>query len=854
MSDQRTRREFLAAAAVGAGAVLPAVLAGHNMVLASESEAPGPAGAAPAGEKVLQRPATAVASCSFQRPTTYSNINQASWENILADGPFQYVPPLTVHLPIQPIHSRDFVYVDAALNACRRRVFPGVSSHDKASYQNARKQELLLVQFALDNPPFVPDLRLSRLSLEDGKYPVAHASYYAWERYYEFEYFCSAVDDEQSILWVCVSVTNQSEKPQPAHVWAKVNVQRECDLFDDTFDETYTPFYWDQSKWRPCTRIKLNESAILLDSKPMGKVAANEWTVEWKDAVQSADKQYNLKYGYDHPYFVPPNMRLKDIQDVIHFSTRLAPGEKRSFALALLVNYEGATAENQASLGRAEPQQGRAAALRQLQLECADDHTRMVFPIENRDKIFTELQLSTLQLLVQFPGEKALMPSQGGSLDRHFVWVWEAAFMLRPMLRLGHFGPVRRALDFIFSLQDGGSPPEGKLTTTAGAVGTTGPRWLNATGSALALAADYCLYSQDEDFLRGYMAKIVKGMDWIVGELRATRKLNADGTRSAYYGLMPFGRGTDADTGYIVAFTDAFTFWGLEKAVTLLERRQHPRAAEFRRELETYRGDLAAAVQAMTRPDGFIARQILTGTNTRKYQPFDAICGAANLAYTGCLDVQSEPFRRYVAYFEENLMDGFFAGHINCDVAYVGVGEFNWHYIYLCLGEWKKAFAAMRTNIRYGMTQDTYQVQERFSRRDPNFTPWQPNGSGNGRMLEMMLNCIYFEHDGVATLLGGVPFAWLVDNCLTSLTDLYTTRGKVSIDARMLDSERCRLTVEASAGDVLPPRIRLPEHFEASNVPAALTSEGGGVFKLKGEMREFSLILQKGAHRGSSNE
>ncbi len=845
MNHQHTRREFLAAAALGAGAIVPAVLAGRSLAQTGPPEAPGTPAASSAGpQPAPQPPATAAPTCSGGRPTTYVNINQASWETILSEGPFEYIPPLTVHLPLQPVHSRDFLYVDSALNACRRRVYPGVSSRDKASRQNARKEELLLVQFALDNPPFVPDFRLSRLSLAEGKYPLAHATYYAWERFYEFDYFCCAVDDQQGILWVSVSVTNQSGKPQPAHVRVKVNLQRECDLFDDTFDETYTPFYWDQNKWRPCTRVKLKDDAILLDSAPIGKIVANDWTGQWEDSVQSTDKQYNLKYGYDHPYFVPPNMRLKDLQDVVHFSAAGA-GRETDVCPGPADELRGRDGRTPGVAGRSEPQQARAAALRQFQLQCADEHTRLAFPLGNWDKIFTELQLSTLQLLVQFPGKKDFMPSQGGSLDRHFVWVWEAAFMLLPMLRLGHFGPVRRALDFIFSLQDGGSPPEGKLTTTEGAVGTTGPRWLNSTGSALALAADYCLYSQDEDFLGEYLEKIVKAMGWIVGEIRATRKLDADGTRPPYYGLMPFGRGTDADMGYIVAFTDAYTFWGFEKAVTLLERRQHPGAAEFRKELETYRDDLARAIQAMTRPDGFIERQLIVGPGTRRYPPFDAICGAANLAYVGCLDVHGERFRRYMAYVEENMMDGFFAGHINQDTVYIGVGEFNWQHAYLRLGEWKKAFAALRTNLRYGMTQDTFQVQERFSRRDPAFTPWQPNGSGNGRMLEMMLNAIYFEHDGMATLLGGVPFAWLAGNCLTSLSDLYTTRGKLSIDARMVDEERCRLTVSASAGDVLPRKIRLPGHFELGDVPPSLVREEGGTLRAGGALREFSLMLRK---------
>lgn len=42
-------------------------------------------------------------------------------------------------------------------------------------------------------------------------------------------------------------------------------------------------------------------------------------------------------------------------------------------------------------------------------------------------------------------------------------------------------------------------------------------------------------------------------MGWTVGELRATRKLNPDGSRPLHYGLMPFGCATDGDIGRIVA-------------------------------------------------------------------------------------------------------------------------------------------------------------------------------------------------------------------------------------------------------------------------------------------------------------
>ena len=518
MSDQRTRREFLAVAAIGAGSTLPAVFSGRGAAQAGQPDSPARSGTIPAGDNGSQ-PTAADLNRDRQPPTTYANINQASWETILADNRLEFAPPLTIHLPVHPVHSRDFLHVDPALNVVRRRVYPGVSSRERASYLNARKQELFLVQFALGNPPFVPDFRLSRFSLEEGKYPLAHASYFAWDLAYDFEYFCRPVDETQSLLWVRVGVTNRGDKAETAHVRVKVNFQWECDIFDDTFDETYTPFYWDQTKWRPCTIVSLKDGTLLRESTPFGKIVPNDWTTEWEESFQCTDKTYNQKYGYDRPYFVSPVMRLKDLQDVVHFSTDLKPGERRTFALVAADELREPHARPSGAAGAAEPQQGHADALQQFRSQCADDHTQLIFPAENWDRIFTSLQLSTLQCMVQFPGAKNLMPSQGGSLDRHMVWVWEAMYMLLPMLRLGHFKPVRQALDFVFSLQDGGSPPEGRLTTVAGAVGTTGPRWLNATGSALALAADYSLYSRDEDFLAEYLPKIVKAMGWIVGEI-----------------------------------------------------------------------------------------------------------------------------------------------------------------------------------------------------------------------------------------------------------------------------------------------------------------------------------------------
>jgi hypothetical protein len=773
---------------------------------------------------------------------TYSNIHKFTWGQLTEELKQPYHLPLTVHLPIQPLHSPDFIHVDAALNVSRRRIAQNLSLSDHAAFQKARESETFVVQFALDEGPFVPDARLSTMRLAEGKYPVAMADYFAWDLHYQFEYACRAIDGQQSLIWIFGKVTNERDCSQKAHVRVKVNFQRECDIFD----YHYVPFYWDNSKWLKCTSVGLDGNRILKEGKVIGKVSEGSFPYSWEKESHFGDGDYNVsgdtniwgKFNCEHPYFVTPSLRLKEIQDVIHFQDELKPGESRTFAIALLTNYEEIKAEHVAALNAAAWPADRNAAMAGFKAQVDGNRTSLLFPKNQWDSAFTELQLSTLQLLVRFPGSDGYTTTQGGTSERHFVWIWEATFMLLPMLRLGHFGPVRQGLEYMFTLQDGGCPPEGEFTTTEGSIGTTGPRWNNATGSALALAAEYYLLSRDEEFLESYLPKIVKAAGWITGEIRATRKLLPDGTRPPQFGLMPFGCATDGDVGYIVAFTDAYTFWGLNKTVRLLEEIQHERAAEFRKELEAYRDDIAQAIRTMIRADGFIERKIKDDNNII-LKKFDNICCALHLAFTGNMDVNSEEFLRFATYFETHLMDGFFAGRMDREIVYMSVGEYMWNHIYLLRGEWKKAFAAMQVNFQYGMTPDTFQVQERFSRRNCAFTPWQPNGSGNGRMLDMMLNALYFEHDGMVTLLGNIPFSWLIQNGKTALRELHTATGKVTLEVDAVDARQCRLRMTGS----LPGRIRFPDHFVVSSQNEAIVECGSGFFELREKTKEGVFLL-----------
>jgi hypothetical protein len=785
----------------------------------------------------------------------YDQVSRQSWAEILsAQTGYAYPTPLTVHLPLQPYHSRDLVHLDAALNVCRRRVVSGRQHH--ALFEDAKNTEVFLVQFALDNPPFVPDWRFSTIALAEERYPVARASYYAWELRYELEYSVMPLDEQQSILWINATITSECEKSKVAHLRVKTGFYQEADLFD----WHYVPFWWDASKWQHRPHVRFADLHLLRGKQRFGRVMPGDFTCCWEAKLADAPQRFtNSEFTTvretravftDSDYVLQGQgiapaaaQRLKKVRDVLHFQAELTPGAQARCSLAFLVNYEDVTPAHLATLAAATGEECRTAALAHFKQPFGGAVAALRLPANEWEPIFSMMQSSILQLLIALPGEIGLVPTQGGSSERHFVWVQEAACMLRPMIRLGHFAPVRRALDYFFSLQDGGTPPEGRFTSLAGAIGTTGPRWMNSTGAALEIAAEYYLCSRDAAFLAEYLPKILRAAEWILGEIRATRQIAADGKRPLGYGLMPFGHSTDCDHGRVVSFTDTYTYLGLRRAADLLAAIGHQRAAEFGHEADLYRHDILVAIDGLTRPDGFIERKIVTGEQGESYYSgFENVAGAIHFVYTGLLDARSPRFRRYCDYFEKHCATGEFLGNIDRDVAYMGIGEWLWQDAYLKAGEWKKAFLANQTNLKYGMTQDTLQVQERMSRFNPAFTPWQPKGSGSGKILEMMLKAVYFEDGDTAVLLGGIPWAWLQPHGL-ALTGLRLPQGGLAITVTPSPDGQAVLTLTFDRAPVWLKTIRLPEHFAVSATDLAAQPGATHCFTLDPIQTQFAFTL-----------
>jgi len=783
-------------------------------------------------------------SSFYYRKNIFSDLNSKSWLNLLEAKEFHYRPPYTINLLIQPVHSPSWIYVNPSMAVSRRYVSNGLTNNVEKTLA-AKCQEDMVMQFAFDDPAFMPNFNLTELSLKDNRYPIVSADYYANDIYYHVEYMVTSIDEIQNVLCVNVWVKNESASEKKAHVRVKLGYYPENEIFD----YHYIPFYWDNTKWRFYDKIFMKESDIFKDSKRIGQVMPGTMEVEWEPVKTYTDKNYeDILYPqvwFGSGYVLPP-YRLKNIQDVIYAHKSMKPNESVHFSLKLLVDDVNATEKQFNQLAILSPDKIKSKALSDFKKEISGEkETQLNFNKNNWSDIFSELQLSIKQLLIKYPGDTIYQTSQGGSSERFYVWVFEAVHMLRSMLRVGQFDDVRKGLDFIFSLQDAGCPPVGKFTTTEGSIGTTGPRWANTTGMALVLACEYYLYTHDKNFLDQYLPKILKAVHWIEGEVIATRQLGEDGSRPLTYGLMPYAVGCDADTGYCISDTDVFTYWGFYKTVELLESINHHEANELRKQLDQYHNDLLYTIEHLKEPNGYINRMIIVDGVKQDIQPkFEIGDSMTPIALVGIMNPTEQTFLNYMHFFESNYSDGQFVGGMDREIMYTNQCEHYWQQVYLKLGEWKKAFIVTQTCLKYGMSPNTYQTSERMSKRNPAFAPWQPNGSANGRIIDMMLNSFYYENDAnTITLLGAIPFEWIKDAGPVTIKNLFTLTGKVDIIINPINKHS--YSVRLIGENTLPENICIPEYFKATSNSYQVNKVSNTLFKAKKKIKDMCFVIHQ---------
>jgi hypothetical protein len=680
--------------------------------------------------------------------------------------------PFSVHCPLQMPFSHKLVFCDCALNAYALELPLGWNNTDRTIWHQKNQLRTLMVNFAFGKAPFVPDFRLTRMRRIAGGYPVVEAEFSAWGIVYKFEYAC----DPEGVLHIRGTAHNIDYSPRSAHIWARMIRPLESKVLV----YHYRPFHWDASHWVSDDHITFADDAFFDELGMVGKLTPKAFTVSFEAERTYTESDYNSEFHWENPFWAEPEMQLRVSPRMVHLVHELSPGESATFELAF---HTGAAGEMRTAPLTASFDE----AVKAVQV-CLDTINAPTAKLDlpggaAENDVLYAVKSSSLQLLMD--AGKYYQPCQGGLNERFFVWVWEAAESLRPMLRLGYFKEVKKVLKFIWSLQDGGCPPVGEFHSLAGAIGTTGPKWANTTGIALSWTVDYLRYSGDEDFKGKYLEKMVRAGNWIVGEIRATRI-----SGSPVYGIMPPCRATDGDYGQCISKTDSCSLRGLTVLAELLTEYNHPQAAEFTQEAKQYKHDLDAVMDSVTHPDGFIERAV--GDKSKLCKHFEHIGSVLSNYAQGANSMDEVRMQNHLRYMEENIFCGWFVAEITRGIYYIGNHELAISKAYLDLGEWKKAYAAAMVFRRFALTPDLALTQERYSEDAPGFTPWQPNASNNGRFIEMELTRLWHEAPN-RIVLGGALAPWEVRQATKGVgfkgvytkfgsTDLRMTQDKIIID------------------------------------------------------------------------
>lgn len=720
----------------------------------------------------------------------YKDVEKISYFELEKEKVYRGKSPISVHFPLNMPFSDTLLYTDCAFNIFSLPVAPDMKSGVPHCNKIRQEMKIQMASFLFDEVAFIPDFRQTVWKRPEGGYPIASGSFVAKNLEYDLT---TLLDTRTRLVYTKVSVTNHADTAKTAVIRVFQSRTQE-NAFRDYH---YIPFRWDAEKW---SHLVKDETIPLV-------IDAGKYEVTENDSFSYDESMYPKFSSCACPYTAAPTMRIREMEGFTKFAAELAPDEKASFVIATA--FDGSRKEM-----AADDFDTVWSRSRKYWDSLLKDGI-LFYGNKKESDIFRALQWCSLQMLLELESAemgKICQPCQGGSSERYYVWVWEAMCSLRPMLKLGYFEEVKKVIAFIFQLQDGGCPPIGEFKSLEGAIGTTGPRWANATGAALVLSSEYAEFSKDQEFIKEYLPKMLRAARWILREVKATRKYKEDGSKIKGFGVMPLCCATDGDHGYILASTDLWSLAGVESFARLLKALKDPDYEEIAKEVRQYRNDLSNAIDSVTLENGFIDRKLSDeGTIDRA---FSVSAGAVKYLNTFG-DPREERFRKFIHYAEENLFNDRFCGPLFDRINYIGNSESNLFTAYLKLNEWKKAHLAFSTFRYCGMTQDLYLTQERFSEVDDCFIPWQPNASNNGRYLQMVIDSLYLQRgEKEYILFGGVSPLSLIKNERFSLERLYTPGGKVS-----LELEKGRLTVTRSKEFAPGTIFQLPEYisFQCEN-------------------------------------
>ena len=347
------------------------------------------------------------------------------------------------------------------------------------------------------------------------------------------------------------------------------------------------------------------------------------------------------------------------------------------------------------------------------------------------------------QMIARYKNKESISVRQGDIA--RFVWPYEGAQVLVNLERAGVSDYSADAFRGYFDrwlVREG--EDKGKIGSNAG--------WDNFTGSVMWGLSEHLIMSGSEEEFNEFLPYLIMMRDYIERKRREKRD-------NGYEGIFPSGTGSDwSERGQFWTFTDSHNCMALRSMCGALKKFD---SEEYESTLAMYEDysrvicEIRDSIYKGHENDEMFILPHMLGIPFEDSENYSYYTdGAPYLLYTGYIDPGSEimekmeNFFRIRGQFQKGLTgrmtscasmwdEAYFGGY--GDVWYTMQSETYWIRAWVQSGQKEKAKEALDACLRYGMTEQ-FIVAERYCSINPWYNPWQPNGSGTSRVIEMMLD------------------------------------------------------------------------------------------------------------------
>lgn len=728
--------------------------------------------------------------------------------------------PMSQRVPIEARYSSDVVYV-----------------HPDMSIALGRACDAYGIGFACGSPFQLPDMYAVTRKLHNGYQPIV-----------ESQWVMDSCEVNQTAFTILPRDAEVVSGKEPQYTVVRMSLRntsaesRKVPLYvlmgrmQDMQNTNYQPFLASASRWmEPSMPVTLGQNAVLLDGKPF---------LAYHTSAEAA-----VDFVSDFATHATEPLMPETLKNVLRFEFDLPPNATTTLDLVAVGSPELYPAEETALMRETsfDAALARAEAYWDKGLEPG---MKLETPEPRLNDVYRQLILSCLGNLRKNPDCPWHEPYQSPIWEG--VWPWECAHMLAPMCALGFHQELEPTYKFFTERQTGigpyaepGRKPEGETKSAYGCYsGNFLLRWTCETGSVLwAMAAKY-RYSQDAAWLVENRDSMLSAWDWIQAERARTRRFTDTGEKAAYYGLLPKGRVHDWNGWSYFFFSDVFTWKGMDEMAAAFQSAGLPDAERLRKEADEYRECLLDAVHKAEYVDAATGLRFvpnLVSTQEGEKGGLWWADGPACMFATGLLDAQTDKrFDDMFSYLQQtwgtligltNRMDEPEELGRRNPFWYVNLSERGYFQNFLARGEIEKALLIFYSNMAYGLSQDCYQTVERIHISDANFSPFQPNASGNGRLLDMLRRMVIDDQEpDVLWLLRGCPRRWFAAGQSIKVEDAPTYFGKMGL--------RTTATENTITADITPPagqvEMRIVFRHPSGKLPSKTSINGKTVSAANG--------------------